>query len=255
MKQQRGVIYVLTNPAFPEYVKIGYADDLEKRLRKLNRSECLPFAFRVYCIYEVEERLKDKDVHALIDKLNPSLRAIDSFDGKTRTKEFYLMSAEDAYEILESISEVSGTKGRLKRMKPEGHEILDEEVAEEAQNNIAYTEEGHLFKCNPDIKEFYFKLKENILGLGNVNLVPKKLYLSFKGKKNICDFVFKRDKIKITLNLKIGELDDPKDLAINVKDKGHWGVGEYRLILFGDENLDDVMYIIKQSYAKNRIKA
>ena len=78
MKNNKGVIYVLTNPSFREYVKIGYADDLEKRLKQLNRSECLPFAFRVYCIYEVEERLKDKDVHALIDKLNPSLRAIES---------------------------------------------------------------------------------------------------------------------------------------------------------------------------------
>ena len=253
-KQSKGVIYVLTNPAFPEYVKIGYADDLEKRLKHLNRSECLPFAFRVYCVYEVNERLKDKDVHALIDKLNPSLRAIDSFDGKTRTKEFYSMSAEDAYEILESISGVSGTKGRLKRMKPEGHEILDEEEAEEAQNNVIYTEEGHIQKCNPVIKEFYFKLKEKILDLGDVELAPKKLYLSFKGKRNICDFVFKREKIKITINLKIGELKDPKDLAINVKGKGHWGVGEYRLIIFGDEDLNDVMDIIKQSYAKNRIR-
>ena len=26
-----GVIYILTNPSFPEYVKIGYADDIELR--------------------------------------------------------------------------------------------------------------------------------------------------------------------------------------------------------------------------------
>ena len=55
-----GIIYVLTNPSFPDYVKIGYADNLEKRLRQLNKSECLPFAFRAYCIYEVDGRLKDK---------------------------------------------------------------------------------------------------------------------------------------------------------------------------------------------------
>ena len=35
-----GVIYILTNPSFPEYVKIGYADDIDKRLQRLNRSEC-----------------------------------------------------------------------------------------------------------------------------------------------------------------------------------------------------------------------
>lgn len=43
-----GVIYILTNPSFPEYVKIEYADDIDKRLQQLNRSECIPFAFRVY---------------------------------------------------------------------------------------------------------------------------------------------------------------------------------------------------------------
>ena len=27
--EQKGVIYILTNPSFPEYVKIGYADNVE----------------------------------------------------------------------------------------------------------------------------------------------------------------------------------------------------------------------------------
>ena len=60
-----GVIYILTNPSFPEYVKIGYADDIDKRLQQLNRSECIPFAFRVYATYEVEERLTDKKLHSV----------------------------------------------------------------------------------------------------------------------------------------------------------------------------------------------
>ena len=29
-----GVIYILTNPSFPEYVKIGYADDIDKFQRE-----------------------------------------------------------------------------------------------------------------------------------------------------------------------------------------------------------------------------
>lgn len=30
--KKAGVVYILTNPSFPEYVKIGYADDINKRL-------------------------------------------------------------------------------------------------------------------------------------------------------------------------------------------------------------------------------
>ncbi|MFI3228421.1 MAG: GIY-YIG nuclease family protein, partial [Clostridia bacterium] len=28
------MIYILTNPSFPEYVKIGYADDIDNRLKQ-----------------------------------------------------------------------------------------------------------------------------------------------------------------------------------------------------------------------------
>ena len=57
-----GVIYILTNPSFPQYVKIGYANDLKSRLKSLNRSECIPFAFRVYAYYKVPKRLTDLEI-------------------------------------------------------------------------------------------------------------------------------------------------------------------------------------------------
>lgn len=63
-----GVIYILTNPSFPEYVKIGYADDIDKRLQRLNRSECIPFAFRVYATYEVNSRLSDLKIYNLLSQ-------------------------------------------------------------------------------------------------------------------------------------------------------------------------------------------
>ena len=61
-----GVIYILTNPSFPQYVKIGYANDLKSRLKSLNRSECIPFAFRVYAYYKVPKRLTDLEIHKII---------------------------------------------------------------------------------------------------------------------------------------------------------------------------------------------
>lgn len=132
---KKGVIYILTNPSFREYIKIGYAHNLEKRLKQLNRSETIPFAFRAYAVYEVDSELTDKELHKLIDALNPDLRTIETFDGKERVKEFYAMSAEEAYGLLECIAKISGTTESLKRMKPEGHEVLDEQIAEEVREN------------------------------------------------------------------------------------------------------------------------
>ena len=33
MEDKTGVIYILTNSSFPDYVKIGYADDVNRRLK------------------------------------------------------------------------------------------------------------------------------------------------------------------------------------------------------------------------------
>ncbi|MEE1176145.1 MAG: GIY-YIG nuclease family protein [Paludibacteraceae bacterium] len=157
---KKGVIYILTNPAFPTYVKIGYADDLEKRLKQLNSSEAVPFAFRVYATYEVEDRLTDKKLHSLIDQLNPELRSIDEFDGKKREREFFAMSAEEAYSIFECIAEISGTLSRLKKRTPEGHEIKDEELANQINKEVQRRKPIDLFEIGlkkGDILEF----KEN----------------------------------------------------------------------------------------------
>jgi hypothetical protein len=47
--KRKGVVYILTNPAFPQYVKIGYAHDLRNRLTQLNDTLCFSNA-----MYEVE---------------------------------------------------------------------------------------------------------------------------------------------------------------------------------------------------------
>ena len=111
--EKAGVIYILTNPSFPEYVKIGYADDVNKRLAQLNRTECTPFAFRLYATYNVPDRLADKKLHSLLDMFDANLRAVDELNGKKRVKEFYAMKPEKAYHALELIAELTDTTDGL----------------------------------------------------------------------------------------------------------------------------------------------
>lgn len=148
-KEEQGVIYILTNPSFPEYVKIGYADDVKKRLAQLNRSECTPFAFRVYAVYEVDSRLSDKKVHGIIDKLNLNLRSIETVEGKTRVREFYAMDAEDAYSILEAIAEINGRADNLHKIELNEEEKEAEEMAENIETEIIEKRGNFLFsKCD-----------------------------------------------------------------------------------------------------------
>ena len=126
----KGVIYILTNPSFPQYVKIGYATDVRKRLDELNRSTAIPFAFRVYATYEVDSALSDKKLHSILDRLNPELRSTEEIDGKRRIREFYAMTPEDAYSILEAIAEINNYSHRLKKWKATATEQQEETLAQ-----------------------------------------------------------------------------------------------------------------------------
>lgn len=126
-----GYIYIFTNPSFPQYVKIGYAKDVQKRLDELNRSTAVPFAFRVYATYEVDSDLSDKKIHSILDKLNPELRSVEDIGGKQRKREFYAMTPEDAFDILDAIAEINAYKHRLKKWKATDTEQRDEKMAQE----------------------------------------------------------------------------------------------------------------------------
>ena len=123
-----GAIYILKNPSFPDYIKIGYADYVYSRLKSLNDKSSVPFAFRLYAYYKVNHRLEDKTVHDIIDKLNPSLRAKDNIDGKERKREFFEMSAEDAYDILRCIAKINGLEDNLVLVEPTAKEMEDEAI-------------------------------------------------------------------------------------------------------------------------------
>ena len=104
-----GYIYIMTNPCLQNMVKIGYATDVEQRRKQLSTTD-LPYDYEVYATYETTGKLEDKKLHKLIDSLNPDLRV-------TKTREFFVMSPEEAYELLEAIAIISGSQNKLKRIK------------------------------------------------------------------------------------------------------------------------------------------
>ena len=101
-----GYIYIMTNPCLKNMVKIGYATDVEERRRQLNTT-ALPTDYEIYATYKTPGKLEDKKLHKLIDNLNPDLRV-------SKNREFFVMTPQDAYDLLETIALISGTNERLK---------------------------------------------------------------------------------------------------------------------------------------------
>ena len=102
----KGVIYILVNPAFPHLIKIGYTDNLKVRVKNLNSNSGIPADFHVYAVYETSARLEDIKIHEIIDTLDPTLRY-------NKKREFYEMSPEKAYKLLECIATINGLQSGL----------------------------------------------------------------------------------------------------------------------------------------------
>lgn len=79
----------------------------------------------------MDSALSDKKLHSILDKLNPELRSTEEVDGKRRIREFYAMTPEDAYSILEAIAEINDYRHRLKKWKATATEQREEALAQE----------------------------------------------------------------------------------------------------------------------------
>jgi predicted transport protein len=135
---------------------------------------------------------------------------------------------------------------------PEGKTSNDNVVGKVSREVKLYTEEYHLDKKNiaEDIKERYNNLRERITGLNDVEIIPRQLYIGFKLKTNFVDVEVRPKDIKLYINMKIGELDDPKGISRDVSHQGHWGNGDYEVRINPNTDLDYVMFLINQSYNK-----
>lgn len=117
-------------------------------------------------------------------------------------------------------------------------------VAEEIKT---YTEETLLQGKSDNIVALYEQYKSAILNLvGDIEISPKKLYVAFKKDgRNIVDIEIRKSSLKLYLNTKKGTLDDPKKLARDISDIGHWGNGDYVINITDDSNLEYVMSLVK----------
>ena len=110
-----------------------------------------------------------------------------------------------------------------------------------------YTEQDHLDNASDLTAELYAKFKKAILNLADgIEVQPKKKYIAFKKESNISDIEIQKKVLKIYINTKAGSLDDPKKLAQDISNVGHWGNGDYKIHVSDDSNLEYIMSLIKQ---------
>lgn len=133
----------------------------------------------------------------------------------------------------------------IKQVQQNGNSEL-EKITKEIK---VYTEEDHLQGKNDDITELYETFKDAILKLvPGIEVSPQKLYIAFKKQKNVVDVHIQNKGLKLWINLKKGTLNDTKQLAKDVSASGHWGNGDYEIMVKNTDNLEYIMSLIKQTF-------
>lgn len=134
---------------------------------------------------------------------------------------------------------------------------IEEVVFNEKTNSVAreikvYTEEDHLNKVPNKIREMYLEIKNRIMELDDIDIDVKKVYIAFKGNKNIVDIELMQSKLILFINMKKGTLDDPLKITVDLSKCGHHGNGDYCVDVYNKDQIDNLIPLIKQSLLVNK---
>ena len=123
---------------------------------------------------------------------------------------------------------------------------------------IIYTENYHLDKKSKISKDLYLELKNRILEEHlDIEAVPNKMYIAFKLKEkingNIISVKPMKENLKITFNIKKGNLNDYINKTRDVSNLGHFGPGDYELKISNRIEIDYAIELFEQTY-ENKIR-
>lgn len=119
------------------------------------------------------------------------------------------------------------------------------------RQNGVYTFEEHLEDVDENVRKLLLDLREFALSLDDsVEESPKKKYVAYRVAQNfVCMETFK-NKLKLYLKL------DPKQEmplpsnARDVSDIGHWGTGDFELIIKSENELEQAKALIKKAFER-----
>ncbi len=103
-------------------------------------------------------------------------------------------------------------------------------------------EDYRFLAAGSQTRRLFDEIRKAILALDpGINMKFLKSYISFRAETSIVNVVPQMNRLQLYINLPFHELNDPRGIAIDVTNLGHWGVGDVRVYL---DDLDDVRYVM-----------
>ncbi|MBD8069746.1 DUF262 domain-containing protein [Bacillus sp. PS06] len=171
-------------------------------------------------------------------RLNKSLRKLDTWNSneiENRAEEL----AERAVLVWEFPKLPEDTLIKYKT-KPDGND------------NVTYTIDDFP-ELTGAMLDLFEQLRKRICNLdSSVREEFKKLYIAYKTTTNFVDIVPQKSRLRLSLNMSFNEIHDPKGVCKDVTNLGRWGNGDVEIGVAGISDIEDAMYLIKQSFEKHR---
>lgn len=159
----------------------------------------------------------------------------------------------DLYKITKYEDDIVDIEKIEKTSKEKFNNEIFKELTKEDKNEIkVYTEEDHLAHASEVLREAYEALKDRILELGDIDIDVKKVYIAFKGRRNIVDIEVMQRKLIVFINVKKGILNDRMNILTDISNIGHHGNGDYSVDIYKQDDIDMIIPFIKKSYEINK---
>jgi len=159
----------------------------------------------------------------------------------------------DLYKITRYENDIVDVEHIQKTSSVKIEEVrFDNDADSVSKEVVVYTEDDHINRVPEKIKDIYFKLRDRILELDDIDIDVKKVYIAFKGNKNIVDIELKKSKLIMYINMKKGMLEDKFNITEDIADIGHHGNGDYCVDIYDVDQIDSIIPLIKQSIIINK---
>jgi len=134
---------------------------------------------------------------------------------------------------------------------PQLDQTILEQYSKKEETLTEYSIDSYEYLKEGKAKNLFEKLRKELLPLDpEISEEYLKLYIAYKLETNVVDVVPQKDKLKLYINIKYNELNDPKELCRDVSQTGHWGNGEVELILSSEEDIAYVINLVRQAIEK-----
>ncbi len=154
-------------------------------------------------------------------------------------------------EIINRAKELANLAIKIWPYPKIDREIIDKYRTRKNKKYRKYTiESDHPYIAKGGTMYSLFEeLRKRILNIdSSIKEEILKLYIAYKTNTNFVDVIPLKSKLRLVLNMKFKEIRDPKGKCRNIANLGKWGNGDVQVDISKFDELDYIMYLIKQSF-------